>query len=238
MPSRTGQPLVIFLLTYTTTTVSTGQVTAVLDVQVQNESNCTLSFPYTLTLRSRTASGQLVTQDVPGTVTNLRVNTTVPAHNDIAISPTTIYTSEISITPQGEPVRTECPGLVGSWTGSFSIVDDDWNLGGEIEQGALYLTVPQTGPLALRYVRYTDTGQPTGESMSLEGMLTPDYEFRGQGLSSLNQAAVDTVQAAGLLKLALLDPVTSKPQLHVRLRIKHAKNPTPVITIQALVARQ
>ncbi|SMB92429.1 hypothetical protein SAMN00120144_2156 [Hymenobacter roseosalivarius DSM 11622] len=243
--NRTGQPLAFFLFTQTITTAPPAPATAVLDVRIQNGSNCTLSFPYTLTLSSR-GPGQLVDYELPGTVTSLPVRTVVQAHHVVATTAFPLHTAGIVITSHGEPVRTECPSLGGSWTGPYSLFaedyEDDWAYGPSIprpqEDGSVYVTVPAAGgPLEIRYVRLTATGQPTGASTRLVGTLTPDDGFSGQDLTRGDNGVVDTVQAAGLLRLGEPDPVSGQPQLQVGLRLKSAKSPADVLVLQALVKR-
>jgi hypothetical protein len=209
----------------------------VLDVQVQNESGCTLSFPYTITLSTRTAAGQLVHQELPGVVTKLPVNAIFPAHTAVAISPAPLPLARIVITPREQPQRTDCPSLVGSWTGSYTIparAGQHWE---EAENGAFSLTVASAGVVEIRAVRYPEIGQVPGLSLHLVGTLTADNEFSGQGLTRVDHEVVDSVQAAGLLKLSSPEPRTGQPRLSVELRVTGAKNPPDGPALQALMTR-
>jgi hypothetical protein len=236
VPVQSGlsQPLVNFIFTQTTTTVAPGKTTAVVDVQVQNVSSCTLSFPYTITVGTPTVNNTGIYK-LQGSVANLPVNTTVEVQHQVSTLPVDLRQVRISITPSGLVTYADCPLPAGLWTGHYLVsFADSWDYERNEERGIIQLTIPATGPLDLAFTGYDAFGQPNGNTTKVTGTLE-GHQFTGSGLMSYDNKVI-SIKMSGLLSPISPDPLTGKKRLSVGLTIEYTGTSKDLIT--SIVALQ
>ncbi|SMB92416.1 hypothetical protein SAMN00120144_2153 [Hymenobacter roseosalivarius DSM 11622] len=237
-----GQPLVNFVFTQTTTTVAPGKATAVLDVQVQNVSSCTLSFPYTITVGSTDVNNSpvnnIVNYKLQGSVANLPVNTTVEVHHQVSTTPADFRQVSISITPIGLVKYADCPIPAGLWTGQYLVSADTWDYERDEERGATQLTIPATGPLELAFTGYNSFGQLSGMTTKVTGTLNEAHEFTGSGQTSFDNEVIGSIKMSGLISPTSPDPLTGKKRLSVGLIIGYTEISKNLIALTSIVTMQ
>lgn len=158
---------------------TTDESDSTVDLQIQNLTSCTLSFPYRIQV-----SLNYVNYEVQGAVSNLQP-WTATSIEAISNNPIRIDLSTINI-EIGQITRTDCGGgplFAGLWSGYYTASSNYANgyLG---QSGELFLNIDSNGIATFDFMRLDNNGIPDGYRTFAQGTIDQNGVVSAGGIDS------------------------------------------------------